>query len=72
VENALPTHLAIEDPALRELLGCVEPTSGALRSEEANEEFELYRDPQVRPVAHGEQARMILYTACKAHRSIIP
>jgi hypothetical protein len=72
VENALPTHLAIEDPTLRELLGRVEPTRDALRSEDADEEFELYRDPQVCPVTRGEQARMILYAACKAHRSIVP
>jgi hypothetical protein len=72
VENALATHPAIEDPTLRELLGCVEPTGDALRSEEANEEFELHRNPQIRPVAHGEQVRMILYAACKAHPSIVP
>jgi hypothetical protein len=72
VKNALATHLAIEDPTLAELLGRVEPTGEALCSKQANEESKLHRDPMVRPVAYGEHARMILYAAGKAHRSVVP
>jgi hypothetical protein len=72
VKNALTAHLAIEDPTLRKLLGRVEPTREALFSDDANREFELHRDPQVRPVAHREQARMLLKSSCKAHRLVVP
>ena len=66
VENALATHLAIEDPSLRELLGRVEPTSEALAPMMRIANLNFIAIHTIRPVARCEQARVILKSACEA------